>query len=159
MAYLGNPVITTSFPVDTFTGNGSTTAFTMSVAPASVNSVVVAVSGVVQDPSTYTISGTTLTFSVAPPSNSGVANISVRHLGVLGTTTTPGAGTVQRTSLGNTLLSTTAFTPGVPVMEYTQTISSNYTISNNTNALSAGPITIDTAATVTIPTGSNWVIV
>jgi hypothetical protein len=40
----------------------------------------VAVSGVVQDPSTYSVSGTTLTFSGAPPS--GSSNISVRFLGI-----------------------------------------------------------------------------
>jgi hypothetical protein len=40
----------------------------------------VAVSGVLQDPSTYSVSGTTLTFSAAPPSGTG--NISVRFLGI-----------------------------------------------------------------------------
>lgn len=42
--------------------------------------------------------------------------------------------------------------------ENAQTISANYTISTNYNALSAGPITINTGITVTIPTGSNWVV-
>jgi hypothetical protein len=48
----------------------------------------VAVTGVVQDPSTYSVSGTTLTFSAAPPSGTG--NISVRYLGIpaSGVTTT-----------------------------------------------------------------------
>jgi hypothetical protein len=39
-----------------------------------------------------------------------------------------------------------------------QTISSNYTFGSNVNALSVGPVTIDTGYTVTVPTGSNWVI-
>jgi len=43
--------------------------------------------------------------------------------------------------------------------ENAQTISTDYTISTNYNALSAGPITIATGATLTIPTGSNWAIV
>jgi len=43
--------------------------------------------------------------------------------------------------------------------ENAQTITANYTISTNYNAMSAGPITINTSITVTIPTGSNWVIV
>jgi hypothetical protein len=81
MAYLGNPILTTSFTTDTFSGNGSTTAFTLSIAPASTTSILVLVSGVTQDPSTYTISGITLTFSAAPPT--GTSNISVRHLGVV----------------------------------------------------------------------------
>jgi hypothetical protein len=97
MSYIGNPIVSTDFPKDTFSGNGSTTAFTMSIAPASVNAVIVAVSGIVQDPSTYTISGTTLTFSGAPPS--GTSNISVRHLGVAGIPNTPSVGSVVPASL------------------------------------------------------------
>jgi hypothetical protein len=42
--------------------------------------------------------------------------------------------------------------------ENAQTITANYTISTNYNAMSAGPITINTGITVTIPTGSNWVV-
>jgi len=45
------------------------------------------------------------------------------------------------------------------IIENTQTITSNYTISTNRNASSAGPITIATGVTVTVPTGSYWVIV
>lgn len=100
MSYIGNPIVSTDFPKDTFSGNGSTTAFTMSIAPASVNAVIVAVSGVVQDPSTYTISGTTLTFSGAPPS--GTSNISVRHLGVAGIPNTPSAASVTDSKLALT---------------------------------------------------------
>jgi hypothetical protein len=60
----------------------------MTVAPANTSSIIVAVTGVLQDPSTYSVSGTTLTFSAAPPS--GSSNISVRYLGIpaSGVTTT-----------------------------------------------------------------------
>lgn len=40
-----------------------------------------------------------------------------------------------------------------------QTVTTDYTITTSTNAMSAGPITIDTGATVTIPSGSYWTIV
>jgi hypothetical protein len=40
-----------------------------------------------------------------------------------------------------------------------QTVNTNYTIPASTNALSAGPITINTGVDVGITTGSNWVIV
>jgi hypothetical protein len=80
MSYIGNIPTTVAFLVDTFSGNGSTTAFTLSQAPATTSSILVAVSGVVQDPSTYSVSGVTLTFSGAPPS--GTSNISVRFLGI-----------------------------------------------------------------------------
>lgn len=88
MSYIGNPVLYQAFVTDQFSGNGSTTAFTMSVSPANTASVLVSVSGVLQDPTTYAISGTTLTFSGAPPAGTG--NISVRYLGIpaSGVTTT-----------------------------------------------------------------------
>lgn len=53
----------------------------------------------------------------------------------------------------------TAFNPGVPIYENTQTVSANYTITANCSAMSAGPITIDSGVTVTIPSGSAWVVV
>jgi hypothetical protein len=80
MSYIGNSPSSIAFLTDTYSGNGSTTAFTTSIAPASTTSCIVAISGVLQDPSTYSVSGTTLTFSAAPPS--GTSNISVRYLGV-----------------------------------------------------------------------------
>jgi hypothetical protein len=40
-----------------------------------------------------------------------------------------------------------------------QNVTTSYSIPSGKNALSAGPITIDTGATVTIPTGSVWTIV
>jgi hypothetical protein len=80
MAYIGNQPLTAAFLTDTFSGNGSTVAFTMTVAPANSSSIIVAITGVLQDPSTYSVSGTTLTFSAAPPT--GTNNISVRYLGL-----------------------------------------------------------------------------
>ena len=80
MPYIGQAPTQAAFVTDTFSGNGATTAFTMSVAPAGTTSVLVAVSGVLQDPSTYSVSGLTLTFSAAPPSGTG--NISARYLGI-----------------------------------------------------------------------------
>ncbi len=40
-----------------------------------------------------------------------------------------------------------------------QTVTSNYTITNGKNALSAGPITINSGVTVTVGTGEVWTIV
>ena len=42
--------------------------------------------------------------------------------------------------------------------EHAHTISANYVITTNNNALTAGPITIDTGVSVTVPSGSTWVI-
>jgi hypothetical protein len=49
---------------------------------------------------------------------------------------------------------------GNPVFyENDQTVTADYTITSNKNAMSAGPITIDTGITVTVPTDSTWIIV
>lgn len=48
---------------------------------------------------------------------------------------------------------------GGAIWENTNTIASNYTISTNTNAMSAGNVTVNSGVTVTIPSGSRWVIV
>jgi len=40
-----------------------------------------------------------------------------------------------------------------------QTVTTDYTTTNNKNAMSAGPITINSGVTVTVGAGENWVIV
>ena len=58
---------------DQFTGNNSTTAFTLSTTPSSADNVNIFISGVYQNSldsggtANYTVSGTTLTFTTAPP--------------------------------------------------------------------------------------------
>ncbi len=44
-------------------------------------------------------------------------------------------------------------------VENGQTVTTNYTITTGKNAMSAGPITIASGITVTVPSGSNWAIV
>ena len=53
--------------VDNFTGDGTTVAFTLAKSPTSGNYTIVAVQGVLQPKSSYTVSGNILTFSSAPP--------------------------------------------------------------------------------------------
>ena len=80
MSYLGNQPAANFASVikDTFSGDGSTTAFTLSKA-ATTNGVAVFVENVRQEPTTaYAVSGTTLTFTAAPVSASG-NNIYVLH--------------------------------------------------------------------------------
>jgi hypothetical protein len=113
MPYIGQQPTSVAFLTDTFSGNGSTTAFTLSAAPANTSSVLVAVSGVLQDPSTYSVSGTTLTFSGAPPS--GTSNISVRFLGIpaSGVTTTAYRTVTEFTATaGQTSFSVPSYTVG-----------------------------------------------
>lgn len=45
------------------------------------------------------------------------------------------------------------------IYSHSATIASNATIPTGSNGLSAGPITINSGVTVTVPSGSTWVIV
>ena len=61
-----------SFQVQNFTGNGSTITFTLATASLGENYTNVYINGVYQQKNTYTISGTTLAFSEAPPLNTSI---------------------------------------------------------------------------------------
>jgi hypothetical protein len=107
MAYVGTPIDTTntfqSLTGDRFDGDASAVAFTLSTAPASTLDIEVFVGNVRQDPnSAYTVSGTTLTFSAAPPT--GTNNIYVVHQAKsVGTIDVPSGG-VQSGSLASAFL-------------------------------------------------------
>ena len=58
--------------IDSMTGDGSDTTLTLTINPVNENNTQVFIDGVYQNKSTYSISGTTLTFSTAPPSGSAV---------------------------------------------------------------------------------------
>ena len=84
MPYLGNQAgnrFVASKAATQFSGDGSTTAFTLDHAVGSDEDILVSVDGVIQEPSVaYAVSnGTTLTFTAAPSSNSG-NNIFVYYL-------------------------------------------------------------------------------
>jgi hypothetical protein len=144
MSYIGNEPTSVAFLTDTFSGNGSTTAFTLSQAPATTSSIIVAVSGVLQDPSTYSISGTTLTFSGAPPT--GSSNISVRFLGIpaSGVTTTAYRTVTEFTATsGQTTFSVPSYTAGF-IDVYRNGVmlgSADYTATNGTTVVLASGAT------------------
>ena len=84
MAYIGNDPsnrFVAPKAASVFSGDGSTTAFTLDHAVGSDEDILVSVDGVIQEPSVaYAVSnGTTLTFTGAPSSNSG-NNIFVYYL-------------------------------------------------------------------------------
>ena len=56
-------------------------------------------------------------------------------------------------------LDTDANTTTKGMYEHEHTIDANYSITSGSNAMSAGPITINSGISVTVPTGSTWVIV
>jgi hypothetical protein len=84
MVYIGNTAgnrFVTSTPASVYSGDGSTTVFTLEHSVGSDEDILVSVDGVVQEPSVaYAVSnGTTLTFTGAPSNNAG-NNIFVYYL-------------------------------------------------------------------------------
>jgi hypothetical protein len=60
---------------NTFSGDGTTGSFTMSISVTNPQDILVFIGGVYQIPTTsYSVSGTTLTFGSAPPSPNGFDN-------------------------------------------------------------------------------------
>jgi hypothetical protein len=161
MSYIGAEPTTASFPFDQFSGNGSTTAFTLTYAPASTTSIIVAISGVVQNPNLYSVIGTTLTFSPAPPT--GTNNISVLYLGlpVIGVSSPGNTAYFSSTSFTATASQTT-FTPSGSyqvgfinvIRNGSQLAPADYTATNGTtvtllNACTAGDIVVIEVFTLT----------
>ena len=154
MAFIGTPLDTRntfqSLQGKRFNGDGSTTAFTLDVAPSSTLDIEVFVGNVRQDPnSAYTLSGTTLTFTGAPPS--GTNNIYVVHQAKSVGTITPGANTVGVTELNLSDGSNGQFikTDGSGTLSFA-TVSTGVALDDisagdaaSTLATSAGNITID----------------
>ena len=89
----------------------------------------------------------------------GEANITTAA-GDVATFQSTGANTVQCINYtradGTAIVGASGVTLGF--FEHTHTISSNLTITTDYNALSAGPITIASGYSVTVPSGSTWVI-
>ena len=170
MAYLGNAPEFANFPSKFFSGNSVLTAFTLNNAPPNDASLLVFIDGVRQDTSAYDVSGTTLTFTVAPPTATN--NIQVVQLGLLRDVATPGDDTVKVAQLDTDSAGTTgqflkkssstnidwdAVTVGAITTEgdyfYNyNTISSNLTttVASTKAAFVAGPITMADTYTWTI---------
>ena len=90
MPYLGTEIAQgfTSSAKDRFSGDNSTTGFTLSRAVPIVNDIQVFVDNIRQEPTiAYSVSGSTLTFTEAPPT--GTNNVYVVHTGQIGPTILP----------------------------------------------------------------------
>jgi len=104
MPYIGNTAadrFVASKAATQFSGDGSTTAFTLEHAVGADEDILVSVDGVIQEPSVaYAVSsGTTLTFTAAPSSNSG-NNIFVYYLfRTVGTVSHPSNNALQASDI------------------------------------------------------------
>jgi len=128
----------TNIAVDAFSGNNSTVAFTLSADPGSENNTQVFVSGVYQEKDTYSVSGTTLTFSTAPPT--GTSNIEVVSSAPLAIGT-PSDGTVTTAKIASSVTLTT------PTID---TITSAASTALTLKSAGTTAVTIDTSQNVGI---------
>ena len=67
--------------------------------------------------------------------------------------------TTDASSASWATLDTDANTTTKGLYEHAHTIAANYSITSGNNAMTAGPVTINSSISVTVPTGSTWVIV
>ena len=139
MSYIGNQILNGSFRSEFFSGDGTTTAFTLGYGTGNEASVLVSVSGVVQATNTYALNNGQLVFTESPPT--GTNNIEIRYLG-------------DRVQVNPAL---SADTYGI-VRINSNVLSENVNISTGYNASSAGPLTIADGKTVTIANSSTWTI-
>ena len=148
MPFIGNAPAThfeTTPAVQRFSGNGSTTTFTLNRTVASKQSILVSVDGVVQDAAgSYTVpDGTTLTFSAAP--SSGTNNIFVNYLDLA-----RGSVTIPAENKGN-------FKGGGLFRTNAQNLTTDITILATENANVTGPFTVDNGVTLTVESGGTLV--
>ena len=150
MAYVGKAPLTGAYQIlDDIAGSftGSTagpfnlTVGGTAVLPGNEQSCIISISGVIQDPGAYTISGSQITFSSNPASSDTFFGT------VLGNTFDIGTPTDSSVTAGS--LASTFF------MKNSQTFTSISMAGSNNGAL-VGPVTV--SGTVTIPSGSTFVI-
>ena len=186
MAYIGNsPANVGNYQiVDTIAGsfNGSLTSFALAsggitITPAKSGQLLVAINGVLQQPDDtgtngFKVSSSNVVFS-SPPANGdtfwavyqgqnvdiGTPSDDVVGVAQLSATGTASSSTFLRGDNAWVALSTDANTTTKGLYEHAHTISVNYSITSGNNALTAGPITINNGISVTVPTGSSWIII
>jgi len=150
MAYVGKAPQTGAYQIlDDIAGSftGSTagpfnlTVGGTAVLPGNEQSCIISISGVIQDPAAYTISGSQITFSSNPAGSDTFFGTVLGNTFDIGT---PTDSTVTAASLGSTFF-----------MKNSQTFTS-ISMAGSTNGALVGPVTV--SGTVTIPSGSTFVI-
>jgi hypothetical protein len=147
MSYIGNePIVSATRTTYETLAVANQTTFTASY---TVGFLDVFLNGVKLLASDYTASnGTSVVLFEAAQANDSVVIVAYG--------TFSSANAVAKT--GDTMTAPLTIT-GKPFFENGQQVTADYSISANCNAMSAGPVTINSGVTVTIPNGSNWVIV
>ena len=150
MAYVGQAPKTGAYQIlDDISGSftGSTpgpfnlTVSGTAISPGNEQSCLISISGVLQDPAAYTISGSQITFTSNPASSDTFFGSVLGNTFDIGT---PTDSTVSASSLSSTFF-----------VKNNQTWSSISMTGSNNGAL-VGPVTV--SGTITIPSGSTFVI-
>ena len=112
--YRPTQIMTSTAPlgifVDELTGNGSATGFTMGADPGLETNTQVYLNGVYQEKATYSISGTTLTFSTAPANATSIEV--VRYAKSVVTVGTPDDNTVTTAKIADGSITAAKFASG-----------------------------------------------
>ena len=139
MSYIGNQQISGTFRSEYFSGDGSTTAFSLSYGTGNEASVIVCIAGVKQKTDSYALINGQIVFTEAPPADA--SNIELTYLG-------------DRVQVTPYL---SADTYGI-VMINASTLTENCSITTGYNASSAGPLTVANGVTVLIANNSTFTI-
>ena len=130
--------------IDTMTGDGSDTTLTLSIAPVNENNTQVFFDGVYQNKSTYSISGTTLTFSTAPPTGVAVEVMTFTQTDI----NVPVDGTITSAKLSGDLTTPGTLTSTGVLTANAGVVVDNITIDGTEIDLSSGDLTIDVAGDI-----------
>ncbi len=150
MAYVGKAPSTGRYSIlddisSSFTGSTpgpfNLTVNGTAISPGNEANCIISISGVVQDPSAFTITGSQITFSSNPASSDTFFGTVLGDTFDIGT---PTDSTVTAASLGSTFF-----------LKNSQTFTS-ISMAGTTNGAVVGPVTV--SGTVTIPSGSTFVI-
>ena len=150
MAYVGKAPSTGRYSIlddisSSFTGSTAgpfnLTVNGTAIAPGNEANCIISISGVVQDPGAFTITGSQITFSSNPASSDTFFGTVLGDVFDIGT---PTDSTVTAASLGSTFF-----------VKNSQTFTS-ISMAGSTNGAVVGPVTV--SGTVTIPSGSTFVI-
>jgi hypothetical protein len=150
LAYVGKAPQTGAYQIlddisSSFTGSTpgpfNLTVNGTAVSPGNEANCIISISGVVQDPAAFTITGSQISFSSNPASSDTFFGTVLGDVFDIGT---PTDSTVTAASLGSTFF-----------MKNSQTFTS-ISMAGSTNGALVGPVTV--SGTVTIPSGSTFVI-
>ncbi|MDA9775473.1 DUF4183 domain-containing protein, partial [Algibacter sp.] len=141
-----------------FTGTGSQTQFTLTTAPASILFTDVYINGVYQEKETYSVTGTSLDFTTAPP-----LNVSIEVMSIIVSNLLPGANTLTTDDFTGTGSQTDfILSTAPPNIDFTSVYVSGvyqqkgqaYTVSGTTLTFTEAPDLNDTIEVVIISSAS-----